>query len=148
MSTEASPQMRRAIGVTLGLAGLALFCKGALDLTTAADPLQGDLPTEVLIGGCVLFAGVTFTLPNVVGFRQRLFQALTVTCLALAFDWVAFGPGERVFRVGASAGHAGGAVDSGFGRAAFGVGTVLMDLVAIWMWRLAVRLARTGRETP
>ena len=70
-----------------------------------------------------------------------------VTSLAVVFDWVAFGPGERHFT--SSAGVAGARVTwpSGelAGRAFFGAFAVLMDIAAIGLWLRLVRRLRNGR---
>jgi len=99
-----------------------------------------------LIGLCLLFFGAMISLPNVVGFRQRLFLTLTVTCAALLFDWIAFVPGPREFHAGSSASHPGSPVNSTFGRVVFGVVAGLMDLFAVYAWRLSIRLLVTGSD--
>jgi hypothetical protein len=67
--------------------------------------------------------------------------------MALLFDWIAFVPGAREFHAGSSASHPGGPVNSTFGRVVFGIGAVLMDLFAFYVWRLAIRLLMTESET-
>jgi hypothetical protein len=143
---EVSPRVRITVGTALGIGGLAVTIAGLRNLLTAASPLQDGATPATLIGLCFLFCGVTIFLPPVVGFRQRLFQALAITCMALLFDWVAFVPGPRQFAAGSSATHAGGPVNSAFGRVAFGVAAVLGDLFAFYVWRLTVRLLMTGSE--
>jgi hypothetical protein len=65
-----------------------------------------------------------------------LLATLLVTCFALTFDWVAFGPGERKFSGSFSFGIAATGFQPGelFGRASFGVGAVVLDIWAIAMW--------------
>jgi hypothetical protein len=144
---EASPRMRIALGMALGIGGLSIAIVCIRKFLLAANPMQHDAMPLTLVGLCILFFGATISLPNVVGFRQRLFLALTVTCMALVFDWIAFVPGPREFHTGSSASHPGGPVNSTFGRVIFGAVAVLMDLFAFYVWRLAIRLLMTGSET-
>ena len=144
---EASPRMRIALGLALGVGGLSIAIACIRKLLSVANPLQNDAMPMVLVGLCMLFFGAMISLPNVVGFRQRLFLTLTVTCMALVFDWIAFVPGPREFHAGASASHPGGPVSATFGRVIFGAVAVLMDLFAFYAWRLTIRLLMTGSET-
>jgi hypothetical protein len=67
--------------------------------------------------------------------------ALLITSFAVTFDWIAFGPGERHFSGGVSFGGLGVGTRPGelFGRAMFGIGAGIADLVALVLW---VRLLR------
>jgi hypothetical protein len=112
--------MRIALGSALGIGGLCVVIVSIRKLLLAANPLQDQAMSSTLVGLCVLFFGVTISLPSVVGFRQRLFLALTVSCMALLFDWMAFVPRPREFHAGASAGHPGGPVNSDSGRGSYG----------------------------
>lgn len=145
---EASPRMRSAVGTVLGIGGLAAVIVGFRKLLLASNPLHDEAMAMTLVGFCILFFGVVISLPNVVGFRQRLFLALSVTCMALTFDWVAFVPGPREFHAyaGSAAGHLGGPVSSTVGRVAFGILAVMMDLFSLYTWRLSIRLLMTGSE--
>jgi hypothetical protein len=88
--------------------------------------------------------GLYFVLPDEALRTRAVLGALVVTGLALCFDWVAFGPGERRFTAGASSSGAGvhTPVSSGVGRFAFGFGALLLDAAAVWFWILALRRAR------
>ena len=44
-----------------------------------------------------VFAGILMALPPQYRKWQNLLATLVITCFALTFDWVAFGPGERRF---------------------------------------------------
>jgi hypothetical protein len=143
---EASPRVRLALGTALSIGGLVIAIVSFRKLQLAAIPLQDAAMSLMLVGLCILFFGATISLHNVVGFRQRLFLALAVSCMALAFDWIAFVPGPREFHSGSSASHPGGPVNSTFGRVVFGVVAVLMDLFTVYVWRLSIRLLRTGSE--
>jgi hypothetical protein len=80
-----------------------------------------------------------------------LLGALICSCFAAIATWIAFGPGERRFRVGGSLPLAwilSPGVTEWLGRAMFGFGAVLVGLVmlAFW-WRLLRGLAgRPARE--
>src|SRR5271170_3674615 len=141
---EGSPRVRITVGTALGIGGAAVTIAGLRNLVAAASPLQDEATPATLIGLCLLFFGVAIFLPPVVGFRQRLFQALAITCMALLFDWIAFVPGPRQFAAGSSAAHAGGPVNCAFGRVAFGIAALLCDLFAFYVWRLTLRLLMTG----
>jgi hypothetical protein len=143
---EASPRMRIALGTALGIGGLGIVIVSIRKLLLATNPLQDEAMSLTLVGLCIPFFGATLSLPNVVGFRQRLFLALTVTCMALVFDWIAFVPGPREFHAGSSASHPGGPVNSTFGRVVFGVVAVLMDVFALYVWRLSIRLLMTKAD--
>jgi hypothetical protein len=69
-----------------------------------------------------------------------------MTCFALTFDWVAFGPGERHF-TGSFMGS--GFIPSEFvGRAVFGAFAVVLDICAIAMWMGKGRLTFGGSANP
>jgi len=79
-----------------------------------------------------VFAGIMVSLPQGPGKWRDLLAALLVTCMALIFDWVAFGPGERQF-TGSVNGF--GYVPSELsGRVAFGIAAIIFDIFAILMW--------------
>jgi hypothetical protein len=144
--TDASPGFRLALGTILSLAGLACAIAGIRSLQHAAHPVQDDAMCQFLLGFCILCCGATIFGGAVPSVRQRLYGALAITSMALLFDWIAFVPGQRAFRAGASAAHPGPAVSSVVGRIAFGVGAVFMDLFAIYACQLAIRLLVTGSE--
>jgi len=57
---------------------------------------------------------------------------LVVTCFALTFDWVAFGPGERHFT--GSINGIGFVPGEMTGRFLFGVFAAVLDICAVGMW--------------
>ena len=85
--------------------------------------------------GTALAAGLTLVFAG----------ALMVSLLALAFDWIAFGPGERQFT--GSVGVAGAAVSSAVGEPAgrvfFGLFALLFDIAAIGLWLRLIRGPRS-----
>jgi len=74
---EASPLMRIAVGVVLGISGLAAAILGLRKLLLASNPLQDEAMAVTLIGFCILFFGVMIFLPNVVGFRSPRLPLMT-----------------------------------------------------------------------
>jgi len=142
-----SPRVRLVIGAVLGVGGLIMTVAGFRQLLLVAHPLQSSEMAGVLMGFLILFAGVSISMPPVVGVRQYLFGALAITCMALLFDWVAFVPGPRDFHAGSSAIHRGGSVNASFGRVAFGVFAVFCDLFAFYAWRQTIRLLKRPPDT-
>jgi hypothetical protein len=105
----------------VGAAGLAFVLAGLAILTIprggSYEPAGRTPVTSSLLGGSI------------------------VGLLALITNWIAFGPGERRFSGGLALPFfsVSAPADEWSGRAAFGVGAVIMDLMAVW---LAVRGAR------
>lgn len=128
-------------------AGVVCAAMGVLTLsigTHAAFTLQQAKPDDFMYIPAALafvFAGTLLALPPERKALTRLFGVLLITCFAVTFDWIAFGPGERHFSGGVSFGGLGIGARPGelFGRALFGVGAVIADLVAVVLW---VRMLR------
>ena len=79
-----------------------------------------------------VFGGVLLVLPPGYDKWRNWLATLMVSCFALSFDWVAFGPGERQFS-GSINGF--GFIPSEMaGRAAFGLFGVIVSILAIAMW--------------
>lgn len=102
------------------------------------DPSSVHAPGWVIVLCGVVFAlaGVMVCLNGKTGeWMNEAFALLLMVCFATVFSWVAFGPGERQFSGGASAGGVGvgGSVGSTAGRVAFGIGAVMM-----WMFVVAI----------
>ena len=112
----------------MGLMATGLAVNGAVH----ADPFTADNLMGIPIGLMFVFAGVLIVLPPEYTKWRALLATLVVTCFALAFDWVAFGPGERKF--------SGSFVGIGFvpselmGRICFGFFGVVLDIWAVAMW--------------
>jgi uncharacterized protein DUF3592 len=97
----------------------------------ATDPVKANAYMGLPAGLMFVFAGMFMALPPESRWRSLL-ATLVVTCFALTFDWVAFGPGERKF-----AGYVMGIqFMSGelFGRVSFGFFAILLDIFAVAMW--------------
>jgi len=112
----------------MGLLLVGIAIHGAIQ----ADPFTADNLMGVPAGLMFVFAGIFMALPPEYKQWRNLLATLLVTCFALTFDWVAFGPGERRFS-GSFVGI-GFAPSEFFGRASFGVCAVILDIWAIAMW--------------
>jgi hypothetical protein len=130
-NSDGAPGGRLAVGIACAAIGLML-----VTFTTYAaihaDPFKADNFMAVPAGLMFVFAGILMALPPESKKWQHLLATLLITCFALTFDWVAFGPGERKF--------SGSILGIGFipgeflGRAFFGVAAVLLDIFAVAMW--------------
>ena len=136
--TTLPPGARIAIGlVVLGL-GSALAAFGAAAIAHPAP----DLRIVALPAGLVfVLAGALVLLPARLIALQLPLTALMVTALAVVFDWVAFGPGERRFTGSVSvpgvAVH--GPTGELAGRIFFGLFAALFDIAALGLWIQYVR---------
>jgi len=121
--------------------GIAFVALGILRPSDPAEPLAFLV---IPAGLAFVFGALLVLLPPKLA---PPLGALMVTSLAVIFDWVAFGPGERHFT--SSVGGAGGGLSwtSGelAGRAFFGVFALIMDVAAIGLWLRLVRRSRDGR---
>ena len=132
---------RILVGVVVLAAGIALVALGILRHSDPAEPLA----FLVIPAGLVfVFGGLLVLLPPKL---NPPLAALMVTSLAVIFDWVAFGPGERHFTSYVGGAGAGVSWTSGelAGRAFFGVLALIMDVAAIGLWLRLVRRPRDGR---
>jgi hypothetical protein len=145
---DASTGFRFALGIILVIAGLACAIAGFRNVSHAVHPVTDDAMSELLLGLCVLcFGAAIFGSPGVANVRQQFLGALAITSMAMLFNWIAFVPGPRAFRAGASTVHPGGAVSSSVGRVAFGFGAVFMDLFVVYAWQTAFRLLAKRSDT-
>lgn len=110
----------------LMIVGFALY--GAVH----ANPFTADRLMAVPAGLMFVFAGILIALPPQHTKWRSLLGTLVVTCFALTFDWVAFGPGERRFT--GSIGGFGFIPSEMMGRAFFGLFAVVLDICAAAMW--------------
>jgi hypothetical protein len=114
-------------------AAMGLMVTGfAIYAAVHADPFSADNLMGMPAGLMFVFAGILIGLPPQYQKWRGLLATLVITCFALTFDWVAFGPGERKF--------SGSVMGFGFvpgewmGRAVFGFFAVILDVCAIAMW--------------
>ena len=128
--------------------GLAFISAGLYPLAIAfglATPKPGSVHappwTVGMAGTCFVAMGVALLTPRMHGRMRGFLVGVPVTCLALIFDWIAFGPGERHFTGAMSFGGSsiGSHSDETSGRIAFGVAAIVLDLFAAWGWYRWVR---------
>jgi hypothetical protein len=112
----------------MGLMVIGLAVNGAI----RADPFTADTLMGVPAGLMFVFAGVLIGLPPEYTRWRAVLATLVVTCFALTFDWVAFGPGERKF--GGSIVGIGLVPSELMGRISFGFFAVILDIWAVAMW--------------
>jgi Protein of unknown function (DUF3592) len=127
---DGSQRGQPLLGVVVAAMGLMVAGSGIYG-AIHAEPFNADSLMAVPAGLMFVFAGVLLGLPPVSKWRNLL-ATLLVTCFALTFDWVAFGPGEREFE-----GSIGGFAfipGEWVGRALFGAFAVVLDVIAIGMW--------------
>jgi len=130
-SPYATQHARLALGLLVAALGLALAGSTILALFRT-DHVDSENLMAVPTGLIFVFAGVLVVLPPQYTKAKDLLATLLITCFAMTFDWVAFGPGERQFT-----GNINGSefIPSEFmGRAAFGLFAVILDICAVVMW--------------
>ncbi len=142
-----SPGGRLAMGLGVAAMGFLVMGLGVHSALHATHALTSEDFIGVLAATIFVFGGALLALPPGRAGLQRLLGVLLVTTFALTLDWVAFGPGTRQFGGGISSGTIGIGLHPGeiFGRTVFGIGAVVLDIVAAVMW---VRLIRQPRVDP
>ena len=130
-----SPRAKVYVGVACAAMGLLTLAIGT-HATLHAAHATADSFIYVPAALIFVFAGVLLALPPERAALTRVFGALLITSFAVTFDWIAFAPGERHFSGGISFGGIGIGTRPGelFGRAMFGVGAVIADIVAVVLW--------------
>jgi hypothetical protein len=120
-----------ALGLLVAAMGLLITGLAIHSAIHATDPAKANAYMGLPAGLMFVFAGMYMALPPESKWRSLL-ATLVVTCFALTFDWVAFGPGERKF----TSNIMGIRWMSGelSGRVAFGFFAVLLDIFAAAMW--------------
>jgi hypothetical protein len=134
-----------AFGLLFAAMGLLIAGLAIHSGIQSTDPVKANAYMGLPVGLMFVFAGMYMTLSPESKWRSLL-ATLVVTCFALTFDWVAFGPGERKFT-----GYVMGVQwmpGELFGRVAFGFFAILLDVFAVGMWvgefrRLSVTAAST-----
>ncbi len=128
---------RIALGVISAAIGFVVIGTAVNAAIHAADAFTTERIIAVPAGLIFVLGGALVALPPGSWRWQSVLSALLITCFAVTFDWVAFGPGERRFGGGVSLGaHVGAGFPVGefFGRAAFGVAAIVLDIFAIIVW--------------
>jgi len=133
-------QVASGLLVLAGGLGVATLAAGHLfSQPGRLDPVVG------VIGGMILvLVGAILVVPERNKALRAWFGALMVTSIALLFDWLAFGPGER--HVAAIGSNSGLGLRTHFwevpGRVMMASGAVLFNLMALWAWFRTRKRAR------
>jgi Protein of unknown function (DUF3592) len=139
-----SPRGRLSVGLAVAAMGFLLIGLNVHTALNATHPLASEDFIGAFAAMIFVFGGALLALPPERAALQKILGTLLVTTFALTLDWMAFGPGPRRFGGGFSYGIIGIGFQPGemFGRIAFGIGAVMLDIVAAVMW---VRLMRQPR---
>jgi hypothetical protein len=128
------------VGLLLIAAGLTVGAVAASQLGKPAGKLPVDVITVLIAALGLVFAGATVAAPERRAGVKAWTGALMVTSIALLFDWVAFGPGERRFTSGSPSANAAAGphhLKEMSVRLLFTIGAVLFNLMALWAWTRA-----------
>jgi hypothetical protein len=109
------------------------LCIAAIAASFLARPAGRFDPVVGFIAGlAIAFTGGILVVPERQGRMRASLGALMITCIALLFDWIAFGSGVRthVWEVP--------------GRVLLVSGAMLFNLMALWAW---IRARRVRRKT-
>lgn len=131
-----SAGQRAALGFAVLVVGLGVVALGLHLLEPKADRFAAGEFALLPVGATVAFGGALLTLPQSLGRTRSLVAALMITALAVAANWIAFGPGDSGLRNGFSLSGIHSPMQTGhmLGRILFGIAAVLADLLALWSW--------------
>jgi len=142
----AAKALSRRGQITVGVSVVAVgFGIGAIAASHLGQPAGKFDPVAGLIASLAFaFAGAILVVPVRHVRTRASFGALMITAIALLFDWVAFGPGERRFSGGIPGGNSGARTHLWQmpGQILFVSGAVLFNLMALWAWLRARRAPR------
>jgi hypothetical protein len=133
---DLSPSARAVIGAAMLALGVGVFARGVQLLLVEPNALASEDLLGIPIGMVFALGGLLLAVPPSFPRLRAVAFALVLTVFALAADWIAFGPGPRQFGGRVSLGILGarGHPGEAFGRAVFGAGAVLLDLLAVLAW--------------
>ena len=147
-----SPRAKVYVGAACAAMGLLVLATGT---HSALNARHAPIADDFMFAPAALafvFAGGLLALPPERKRLMQLFGALLLTSFAVTFDWIAFAPGERHFSGGISLGGLSIGARPGelLGRAMFGVGAVVFDIVAAVLWLRLLRALplKHGCNTP
>jgi hypothetical protein len=135
-TADLTSRARLVFGLAAVAAGLAPMAF-AVGLIT---PRPGSMRTPewvVFLAGCTFFlAGCLILLPERWVKTRGFLGVVLLSAFPAVFDWISFGPGERLFTGGFSIGalSASDGSDELTGRVVFGVAAASMSLLALWVW--------------
>src|SRR5262249_42336390 len=148
---QLGPRAAWALGLGLMLAGAGI---AAIAIWSDEDRVQAPRWVAVAAGAAFALGGAAI----IKGYARDqgaerpddvwglLLGGLLTTCLAVIPAWVAFGPGERRFRVSGPLplGWLSPRAGEWLGRGAFGLGAILVGTITLVVW--AQLLRRLGRR--
>jgi hypothetical protein len=131
-----SPRNSIFAGIACIVVGLPPLAIGTGLLSAAPGKPHAPLWVVTLAGSCFVVLGVSFLVPSARARTRGFLVGATVTMMAIIFDWIAFGPGERHFSATISFGGIAGGSGSGetSGRILFGICAIALDGLATWGW--------------
>ena len=150
---DLSPGGRVAIGLAMTAMGLGIVALGVVYLVQDPRKLVSGEVAALPAGVAFAAGGAMLALPERLVRTRALVGALLITAFALTGDWIAFGPGERQFSGGFSSGPVAVHLSPGetLGRVVFGIGAVIMDVLAVLVWvrllRKLLGVARTSADS-
>ncbi len=133
---DLSPGGRIVIGLAMAALGIGIVALGVNYLVHDPSMLASGEVAVLPAGMAFAAGGAMLALPERFVRTRALIGALLVTAFALTGDWVAFGPGDRHFTGGISVGTVAAHMHPGetIGRVVFGIGAVILDLLALLVW--------------
>lgn len=140
----------------VGTMGFAFVVSGltplALALGWLAVPAQ-DLPVPLWAMGCagaaLVFAGLSLLLPESLSRPRGLLAALSVTAIAILFDWIAFGRVEGGWRFMLDSLVNSLALRQNAAQDVVVLFAVLLSLLSLWSWmRWIGHMAERDAGTP
>ena len=137
------------IGFAFVVAGLPPL---ALALGWLAVPAQ-DLPVPLWAMGCagaaLVFAGLSLLLPESLSRPRGLLVALSVTAIAILFDWIAFGRVQGGWRLMLDTLMNSLALRQNAAHDVVVLFAVLLTLLSLWTWTRWIRhMAQRDAGTP
>jgi hypothetical protein len=156
---EQNPRRRLAVvGIACALGGILILLVAAGVIGDARDIraprwVVGAAGLAFVLAGIAVATGPAAGRPTAASapatWRRRVLGGAIVGLMAVAPNWIAFGPGERRFGgiltvpfLAVSS-----AVSETTGRIAFGIGAVLLDAAFVWIVVRGLRTALARRST-
>jgi hypothetical protein len=142
MAAKGTARRRQVtVGLLLIAAGLGVGAIAASQFGKPAGKLPVDAVAALITALGLVFSGATVAAPERRVGVKAWTGALMVTSIALLFDWVAFGSGERHFTSASPSANAAVGphqVREMSLRLLFSIGAVLFNFMALWAWMRAL----------
>ena len=132
------------IGAVFLLAGLLAISVALGWFAVSREDIGASLWIIGCGGGFFALTGMAFLLPDRYAQPRSLIAAILTSALALVFDWIAFGAGDRAFGGAFSFGRLSdlAAGPENAGRVFFAMFATLFSLLALWAWARWLRELR------